>query len=423
MFPVYKFKWIVFGTLTLTYFFAMFHRFSPAVIAPEMMKEFGLGAATLGLLASTYFYSYGVMQIPTGIFADHIGPRKTVAMFTFLAAIGVFVFASAQNFELAVIGRLLIGVGVAVVWVCTIKIIAVWFKLREFATMNGILNLVGNVGAIAAATPLALLTILIGWRTSFLLIALIMGLLAFFVWFFVRDNPTQLGLPIIHQPEKRFMETEKIGLIDGFRITFTNKFFWFIAFSMFIWYGSLVSFQGLWAVPYLINVYGYSKPQASYLLTLIAVGFCVGAPFWGYLSDKVFGVRKPIFVLGFLAYTLTWVFLTISKILPKEVFYPIFFLIGFFSGAVIISVAMLREIFPEQIVGTAMGCVNTFIFAGAGIFQFLTGYILDLIGPIKIVEGVKIYPFLAYKLAFTFCLVGLIAASIVSFFTKETLKK
>ncbi len=388
------------------------------------MKEFNVGGVALGLLASAYFYSYAVMQVPTGLLADTVGPRKTVTFFMGLASIGAFMFALAPNFWATVLGRLLIGLGVAVVWVCTIRILAVWFTLREFATMNGVLNFVGNVGALGAATPLAFLTITFGWRIPFFFIACFTGFLTLVVWALVRDDPKQVGLTLpFNHIEESSSDPTKIGLIQGLKLTFSNKYFWLVGFSLAVWYGTLVNFQGLWGIPYLIQAYGYDKAQASYFITLIALGFCVSAPFWGYISDKVLGARKPVFVGGILTYTFLWlILLATTKVFSSLLLYLIFFMFGFSSGAIIICITMVKELFPEQVVGTAVGCTNLFPFVGVGIFQPLTGYILDLAGPIKIIEGVKFYPTYAYHTAFMFCFLSLIIVSILAFFTKETLK-
>ncbi|MGP3667649.1 MAG: MFS transporter [Candidatus Bathyarchaeota archaeon] len=413
---------VVFVILSITYFFSMLHRFSPAVVSLEIMREFDVSAVALGVLSSAYFYSYALLQIPVGLLADSVGPRKTVSLFILLASFGTLIFATAKTFELAVLGRLLIGVGVSVVWVCTIKIISKWFKKEEFATFNGVFNTIGNIGAVGAAAPLAFLTLYFGWRNSFLLIACITFFLALTVWFFVKDDPTQIGLtPVVKEEEEKHLSpiVNKINLVQGLKLVLSSKNLWVVGFTLLVWYGVLVNFQGLWSIPYLIQVYGYSRSDASYLVTLIPVGVCVGAPLWGYLSDKIFKIRKPIYVLGYLSYTLTWIVFVFLKNIPKEIFYIIFFMFGFFTGAIIVSIALLREFFPEHLVGTVMGCINIFPFIGVGIFQPLTGYILDQAGPVKIVEDVKLYPPQAYQTAFTVCIFLLIIATLTTIFSQE----
>ncbi|MCX8176453.1 MAG: MFS transporter [Candidatus Bathyarchaeota archaeon] len=416
---------VIFVILSTTYLFAVFHRFSPAVISLEIMREFNMSAVALGVLSSAYFYSYAILQIPVGLLADSVGPRKTVSIFTLIASLGTLVFAAAKTFELVVLGRLLTGVGVSVVWVCTIKIISRWFKKEEFATFNGMFNTIGNIGAISAAAPLAFLTLYLGWRSSFLLIAGITFFLALMVWFFVRDEPAQIGLPSTVKAEKEkhlFSSVNEVNLAQGLKLVFSSKNLWVVGFTLLVWYGTLVNFQGLWSIPYLIQVYGFDRSNASNLITLIPIGVCVGAPLWGYISDKVLKTRKTIYVLGYLSYTLTWIVFIFLKNIPKEAFYPVFFMLGFFSGAIIVSIALLREFFPEHLVGTDIGCKKILPFIGVGILQPLTGYILDQAGPVKIVEDVKFYPPQVYQTAFTVCIFLLVTATLTTLISKEEKK-
>ncbi|WP_423228252.1 MFS transporter [Rhodococcoides navarretei] len=120
--------------LSSIYFFVYFHRTSPAVIADEFMREFAVSALAVGLLSPVYFYPYAILQIPVGVLSDTKGPRWTVMIFTLLTFFGVLTLSLANSYEMAVASRLLIGIGVAGVYVPTIKIISVWFKQNEFAT-------------------------------------------------------------------------------------------------------------------------------------------------------------------------------------------------------------------------------------------------------------------------------------------------
>src|SRR5512145_2547672 len=112
-----RYRWICYGMLLLTYIFVYFDRVAPAVVAPELMKEFGLTATSLGILSSMYLYPYAAMQIPSGILSDYLGPRFSVGTFFIIAAVGTALFGLADSFGLIIFGRFLMGVGVAVVWI------------------------------------------------------------------------------------------------------------------------------------------------------------------------------------------------------------------------------------------------------------------------------------------------------------------
>jgi sugar phosphate permease len=157
MSKVMKYRWVVFVILAFAYFFVYFHRVSTAVVAADIMNTFGVGAASIGLLGSAYFYAYTAMQLPSGILSDSWGVKKTAGVFTLLAAVGAVLTGVASNFTMVLIGRVLIGIGVAMVYIPVMKVLAIWFKKNEFASMSGVLLAIGNIGALSAAGPLAIM--------------------------------------------------------------------------------------------------------------------------------------------------------------------------------------------------------------------------------------------------------------------------
>jgi sugar phosphate permease len=160
---VLSYRWAVFGILAIAYFFVYFHRVSPAVVSTDLQIAFGVSAASIALLSSVYFYAYAIMQLPSGILTDGLGPRKTVSIFTLMAAAGALLTGIASTFELVVAGRLLIGIGVSMIYIPTMKILASWYRENEFASLAGILLAIGNLGALSAAGPLALVSSVLGW--------------------------------------------------------------------------------------------------------------------------------------------------------------------------------------------------------------------------------------------------------------------
>jgi sugar phosphate permease len=179
---VLNYRWAVFGILAFAYFFVYFHRVSTAVVSTDLQTTFGVGAASIALLSSAYFYAYTIMQLPSGLLTDSWGPRKTVSMFTLVAAAGAILTGVASTFELVIAGRLLIGVGVAMVYIPIMKILAAWYRKNEFASLSGILLAVGNIGALSAAGPLALMSDALGWQQVFIILGVITFALAVLAW-------------------------------------------------------------------------------------------------------------------------------------------------------------------------------------------------------------------------------------------------
>ena len=282
-----RYRWIIFAVLALQYLFVYFHRVCPAVVAQDLIETFSISATSLGILASGYFYPYALMQIPVGLLADSWGPRKTVTFFTLLAAAGALLFGLAPNFGIAAIARIIVGLGLSGVFVPAMKTLAEWFRPREYAKISGVLMAVGGIGWLSASTPLALVTRSFGWRTGFIAIGMITVVLSVLTWFFLVDTPKKKGYPEINVRPAITGTQKKIGLWAGIGLVFSTPRFWPLAIWCFCNGSILFSFNGLWAGPYLRDIYGLSKPAIGNILSMVAVGMVVGSPLLGYLSDNI----------------------------------------------------------------------------------------------------------------------------------------
>ena len=186
---VSRYRWLIFAILAVAYMLVYFHRLSPAVMAVELMESFNVGGAIIGILGSAYFYPYAIMQLPAGLLSDSLGPRKTVSIFLTIASVGAILFGLAPSAGVAIFARVLVGFGVCMVFVPTLKAVSMWFRRGEFSMMAAILNAIGGVGVLAAAAPLAFLTDRLGWRMTFVAIGVTTLLLAGAVWKWVRNRP------------------------------------------------------------------------------------------------------------------------------------------------------------------------------------------------------------------------------------------
>ncbi len=173
-----RLRWTAFVIVGVAYVLSFFHRFAPAAISADLQQTFHASGAELGGLAATYFYVYTVMQIPTGVLADTLGPRRVVAIGGLIAGLGSMLFGMADTLTAASIGRLLVGLGVSVMFISMLKLNAAWFHDRHFATMTGATILLGNVGSLLASAPLAWALNYISWRTAFVAVGVFSLLLA-----------------------------------------------------------------------------------------------------------------------------------------------------------------------------------------------------------------------------------------------------
>lgn len=414
----FHYRWVVFWVLACQYLVVYFHRVCPAVVAPELVNAFDISGTSLGILASGYFYSYAVMQIPVGLLSDSWGTRKTVALFSCIAALGSIFFAFSPTFGYATLARVLVGLGVSATFVSSLKALADWFSGREYARISGLLMAMGGLGWLSAATPLAFLTERLGWRSAFAMVGLITAVLAVLTWFLVIDKPGQRdgqGACREHQ-EMRSREGQFVSALSS---VLGQRYFWATAVWLFFAQATLFSFFGLWAGPYLMDTYALSKPAAGNILSMIAVGMVVGGPFLGYLSDGVLESRKKVLVGASAVNVLVWcVMIVFVDTFSLPVLYGVFFLMGITTSSIVVIVfTTVKELFPLEIAGTAIGTANLFGFLGGIIFQPLIGYILDLAGK---VHGA--YPPYAYCWTF-WVFLGMNLISFVSaFFSKETMR-
>ncbi len=420
---VLSFRWLIFAILALAYFFVYFHRLSLSVVADDLAKDFKASASVLGLLGSVYFYCYAAMQFPAGLLSDSVGPRRTVTFFLLLAAVGSFVFGLAPNVETAFAGRVMVGLGVSMVFIPTMKILSQWFRAKEFAFMAGILNAAGGLGVLAGTWLLGLVAMRIGWRVSFDLIGGLTLVIIALVWVIVRDRPAEKGWPSIAEIDGEdagdsSAGPKKIGLLEGARRVVSEKYFWPVAIWFFFDCGIFFAFGGLWGGPYLMHAYGMSKGQAGAILSMIAWGMILGSPLLGLLSEKVLKSRKKTFVLCTSVLTGLLVFLNFFPVgLSRGVLMVWFLLFSVCSSAIVImGFTTTKELFPVEIAGTSVGTVNFFPFLGGAVFMPLLGRVLDAYG--KSAEDV--YPVEAYRAVLAVILAASFVALTCTLLMKET---
>ena len=238
---------MVFALAAGAFWLSYFHRVAPAAIAGELQDAFGIGGAMLGTLAATYYVIYTVMQVPTGVLNDTLGPRRVLAAGCLVAGAGSILFGVAETVTAAAVGRTLAGLGVSVAFVSMLKLSADWFHERRFATMTGIGAMIGLTGALAAATPLAWIATFVSWRVVFVAAGIVSLLLAVAIWLVVRDRSDSAAAAASPSPAAREGPRWREGLMQVARNPATWPCFWF-GFGMS---GSYMTFVGLWGVPYL----------------------------------------------------------------------------------------------------------------------------------------------------------------------------
>lgn len=376
-----RLRWSAFSLVAAAFILSFFHRIAPAAIAGELREAFQASGAALGALAATYFYVYTVMQIPTGVLADTLGPRRIVALGNLVAGIGSLWFALAATLPAAAAGRSLVGLGVSVAFIALLKLHAAWFHDREFATLTGLTMLMGNLGAVLSASPLAWAATVTSWRNVFVAVGVLSLALALFTWFLVKDDPRDAGLPSMRELDGLPPHPPHEGhWLEGLLQVVRNRLSWPGFFVNFGLGGTFLTFAGLWAVPYLVQAHGMPRNLATWHTSALLVAFAFSSFAVGTASDRV-GRRKPVMLALGSLYVLCWLPWVAGLTFPLWASIGLSALMGIGASGFTLSWASAKEVNPPALSGMATSLVNTGVFLGPALYQPLVGWVLDRAAP------------------------------------------
>ncbi|MBM3510395.1 MAG: MFS transporter [Alphaproteobacteria bacterium] len=382
--------WIVWGLGAMLYSYGFFLRVAPSVMVKDLMQAFAATAVILGNLSAFYFYTYGALQLPLGVLLDRWGARRLLTGSAVIAAVGAVLFGAATTIEIAYAGRLLIGAGVAVALIGTMKLIMVWHPPGRFATVAGMTTFVGTMGALIGQAPLASLVEAAGWRATMLWGGGFGVLLAALIWLIVRDH---VGAP------PAATGANALSMRAALKRVLKNDQTWVLAIYSGFLGGTIIAFAGLWGVPYAMVAYGLERPAAAALMSVVFVGFALGAPSAGFISDRL-GRRKAPMYAGPLLNLASWAVILGWPDAPKALLYPALVANGIGSGFVMVVFALGREHNPPHYSGTVVGFLNALGMGSVALLQPLTGLFLDLLWDGALQDGVRVYTAADFRQAF-----------------------
>ncbi len=183
--------------------------------------------------------------------------------------------------------------------------------------------------------------------------------------------------------------------------------------------GSVLTFTGLWGVPYLVTHFGLPTTRAALLTSLMMIAWAVAGPIFGALSDRM-GLRKPLYLAGMVIAALGWTLLIFLPGLPLAALIALLVLIGFASGCMIIGFAFAKESVPGRLGGTASGIANMGVMVGPMLLQPAVGIVLDRFWDGALVDGVRVYGVEAYRYGFALMLVWVVIGIVALALARET---
>jgi len=386
------------------YLYEFMLQIAPGVMTHELMRDFNIQAAGLGVISAFFYYAYTPMQLPAGLFYDRYGPRALITVATLICASGALLFALTKITYVAAMGRFLMGIGSAFAFIGILIIVANWFPPRYFALFAGLTQLMGSIGAIVGETPLALAVAKFGWQTTLLIVAGIGFGLALCIWLIVRDSPSQV--PALHTDAN-------ISILNSLKQLLFKPQTWVIAVYSFTIWAPITVFAALWGVPYLMARFNSSAAMAASAITMIWVGIGIGSPFAGWFSDKIGRRNLPLAICALLGVIASLAILFLPQ-LSLGIIYLLLFLFGFAAGGQALIFAVVKDINPPGIVGTAIGFNNMCVVAGGALFQPLVGYVLHQAWSGKLNQGIPVYLAQDYQRALLLIPLCFIVAWLVS---------
>ncbi|RVU35011.1 MFS transporter [Hwanghaeella grinnelliae] len=372
------------GAFFLSYLFRSIN----AVIAPQLVSEVGLTAADLGLLTSAFFLTFAAFQIPLGLLLDRFGPRRVQSVLLVSAAAGAVVFSFGQSIELLLVGRALIGFGLAGGLMSSFKAITLWFPRESWAMVNGCFLGMGGLGAIAATVPTEALLQYMDWRGIFLMLAGVTVLSAGVIAVIVPERATEVSTQTIKDQ------------LRGLGQVYRDPLFWRIAPVAAASLSNSMAIQSLWAGPWLRDVAGFDRGAvAEGLLGLtmaMTAGFFLTGTIvdflrrWGITTVQVLTVIVPVLFVS--------QFCVVLELMPQSILPWLLF--GLTGNVCNLAYAHMSRHFPIELAGRANSALNLMTFSSVFLTQYGIGVIIDQ-WPVTELGG---YAPQAYQAAFGFFL-------------------
>ena len=342
--------------LSLAYVLSQFYRAFLPVVAPVLLTEIGATPDDLARASGVWFLVFAAMQIPVGMALDSIGPKRTASvLFIFGGAGGALAFGLAQSPSHITLAMGLIGIGCSPVLMAAYYIIARTYSAAAFGTLAGGMIGFGSLGNLAGSAPMAWSIENFGWRPTMIGLAALSLIIGFLMLSMVRD------------PD-RVTSDQKGSVLSLLKM----PILWPIFALMFVNYAPAAGLRGLWAGPYVADVFGADVATIGRVTFVMAIAMIVGNVAFGPL-ERLFKTRKWVVFagngMGAIALIALWAFPS------QSIFFATVMLaiIGISGSTFAVIIGHGKAFFPAHLTGRGVTLMNLFGIGGVGIMQFATG--------------------------------------------------
>ena len=351
------------------YYMSYLFRTVNAIISPQLVADVGLTPGDLGLMTAVYFMTFAAVQLPLGIILDRYGPRKVQTVLLLVAAAGAAVFAFGTDAGTLAIGRGLIGVGVSGCLMAALKANVLWFPKEKIALVNGVIFAFGTVGALSTTVPLETLLETVDWRTVFWWLTGISMISALLIYFLVPERPQAARAQVAGQ-------SGFSAQIEDLKQVYGSSFFWRLSLMVFLHNGVFLSYQALWAAPWLRDVAGLDRGGVADGMFMFNAGMFAGVLSVGFFAERLQRIGIPTIVPAVVGIALSIGTQALFAAGWTDQPMILCLMFGYFGSTSTLAYAVLNQHFPQNLTGRVNTAQNMLTFIAAFVTQWLVGVII-----------------------------------------------
>ncbi len=400
---------IIYLLTSLFLVFEMAVQVSPSVMTHQLMSDLHINAYQLGIMSGFYFYTYAFLQIPSGMLFDRFKPRVVISTSIIVCSLGVLAFAYSPNLYVSILARLLMGAGSAFAFLSVLVVSADLFENKYFALLVGVTQMLAAIGAMMGQAPLGRLVLMIGWRHTMVILAIVGFILSVFI------------LVCVNYTRKKHAPNEH-NMLKNLKKIFVSRQTWMIGLYAFLMWAPISAFASLWGVPYLISVFHLSYTTSTFVCSFMWLGLAFTSPVLGYWSTRIGRRATPLALAAFIGF-LSFGSIILFHLTGIWLIIVLIFIAGAACSGQALSFSLITENNPVNQRATAIAINNVAVVLPGVIFQPLIGKLLMVLSGSsnRAPQELMHYSGLVFRESLSIILVGYFIAAICAFwFIKET---
>ena len=400
--------WMVCFAATLFFFYEFIQGNMFASIAADIMRDYHIQADKMAYLSSIYYLSNVLFLFIAGMILDRFSIKNTILIAMFLCVISTFILAHSQSFYLALFCRFITGIGSAFCFLGPVRLASHWFPPRRMALVTGAIVTMAMTGGMLAQYPLTKLVAHVGWRDAVQDVGILGLVMLVLMFFWIKERP-KVAVKKAGQP---------INVYAAAKSSYLNPQYLRAALYTSLMNMAIAVFGAMMGTLYLQQRLGVDAEQAAMVNGMLFFGAIIGAPLLGWISDKI-GLRIMPMKVGVIASLLVLLAVLYGPVSVNQMA-ALFFLLGLFTSAQVISYALVAESSSPMITATAVSVISILTQGGYLVYQIIFSKLLTHYGSMELINDVPVYHLDAYQHAALILPAGLIIAFVMLLGLKET---